>query len=98
MTWLCATGLGAAVDCAPYAIGAVISDQAAVLGGLEQPIPDLLLAESATRNDLIEVIGAGIQRIVASASRRRGDGCALLFQRGACPSLITWWLLQRRVN
>src|SRR5262249_30657218 len=74
-----------AVDGCPHGRRGIVSDEAAGLGSLEQTIADFLPVEAATTNNLKEIEGGGIERVVARSRLRGLDRLALAIERRARP-------------
>jgi hypothetical protein len=81
-------GLRGAVDRSLHRRRAIVGDQAAGFGRLEQPIADLLLVELAAGDDLKQIEGGGVEGVVARTRLRLGDDFAFPLERCARPSLV----------
>jgi len=73
--------LRSAVDGRPHRLRAIVSDQTASLGSLEQPIANLLLVELAAGDDLKQIEGGGVECGVAGARLRGSDVFAFTLKR-----------------
>jgi len=80
--------LRSAVDGRPHRLRAIVSDQTASLGSLEQPIANLLLVELAAGDDLKQIEGGGVEDVVARTRLRLGDDFAFPLERRARPGLV----------
>src|SRR5207247_614060 len=87
--WLAArlstSSLGSAVDGRMHGCRAVVGDQVAGLCRLKQLITHLLLLQAATGDDLEQIEGSSVERVIARARLGSGNRLAFPLERSAGP-------------